>query len=183
MTDVRNYHAEDELKDGRPVTIRAMRAADLADVLAAFRALDEEAIYTRFFTYKKALSDTELKQITDVDFDRVVALIITTNTDGLETLVGGGRYVSGDEPGPARSAELAFLTGNDYRRRGVASLILKHLIRIGREAGLSKFEADVLAQNQAMLSVFRKSGLPISTRADGGVQHVTLDLTGEKSEN
>ena len=72
------------------------------------------------------------------------------------------------------------MTGNDYRGRGVASLILKHLIRIGREAGLSKFEAVVLAQNQAMLSVFRKSGLPISFRADGGVQHVTLDLTGEK---
>ena len=98
MTDVRNYHVEDELKDGLPVTIRAVRADDWAGISAAFKSLDAEAIYTRFFTYKKTLSDAELKQITDVDFDRVVALIVTTDADGLETLVGGGRYVAATSP-------------------------------------------------------------------------------------
>lgn len=182
MIDVRNYCAAELLKDGTPVTVRAIRPDDWSGVLAAFKALDQDSIYTRFFTYKKSLSDTELKQITEVDFDHVVALIATTRAGSEETLVGGGRYAVSDEPGPERSAELAFLTGADYRGRGAASLILKKLIEIGREAGLSTFDALVLTQNEPMLSVFRRCGLPMTLDHDGSVVHVALSLdTGGRS--
>jgi hypothetical protein len=54
---------------------------------------------------------------------------------------------------------------------------LEHLAVIGRERGLLLFEADVLAENQAMLAVFRRSGLPMKKRAEGNVIHVRLSLT------
>jgi hypothetical protein len=54
--------------------------------------------------------------------------------------------------------------------------LLRHLFRLGRKANLSRLEADVLAENQSMLSVFRRSGLPVAQRREGSVVHVTLSL-------
>lgn len=173
MDDPRNYEAADRLKDGTPVVVRAIRHDDGVAILAAFKSLDPQSIYTRFFTAKKALTDTELKQITDVDFDRVVALVIALAEKGGERPIGGGRYFA-DVPG--KCAELAFVTDESFRGRGIASIVLRHLARIGRDQGVARFEADVLAQNQPMLAVFRHSGLPTSERPEGSTVHVTLSL-------
>jgi hypothetical protein len=42
---------------------------------------------------------------------------------------------------------------------------------------VSCFEADVLAENQAMLAVFTRSGLPIKKSLEEGAIHVTLSLS------
>jgi GNAT superfamily N-acetyltransferase len=170
-----NYFACDKLKDGTKVTVRAIRNDDGPAILEAFSQLDAESIYRRFFSPKKELSDAELKQLTDVDVQRVTALVATMQQDGVEMLLGGGRFATegGDHP---KSAELAFLTAAAHRGRGIASLLLRHLTVLGREVGLSWLEADVLAENQSMLNVFRRSELPLAQRREGSVVHVTLSL-------
>jgi RimJ/RimL family protein N-acetyltransferase len=175
VVDPRNYLARETLKDGTEVNVRAIRADDGPRILDAFEMLDRESIYRRFFSPKKELSDAELKQLTEVDFGKVSALVVTTQRDGVETLLGGGRYAveAGDRP---QSAELAFLTGGAYRGQGIASLLLRHLTLLAREVGLSRLEADVLAENQSMLNVFRRSGWPLTQRREGNVVHVTLAL-------
>jgi RimJ/RimL family protein N-acetyltransferase len=174
MLDVRNYTASEILRDGTPVTVRAIRRDDSGRILAAFDRLDRESVYTRFFTYKKDLTDAEFRNLTDVDFDHVVALVVTARQG--DTFIGGGRYCSESTPRVARAAELAFITADDYRGRGIASLVLKHLVLIGRDQGLLRLEADVLAQNQAMLAVFRGSGLTMKEKGEGNVVHVVLCL-------
>ena len=176
MIDAQNYVADERLKDRTPVTIRAIRGDDKHRILAAFKDLDRESIYTRFFAYKKALTDTELADITEVDFDHVVALVVTTGAGEEEKLIGGGRFYSDINLHGSRCAELAFLTADDYRGRGVAGLVLRHLIRIAPHKGVSRFEADVLAQNKAMLRVFRQAGLSMDVLPEGSVLHVTLVL-------
>jgi hypothetical protein len=47
---------------------------------------------------------------------------------------------------------------------------------MAREAGLSRFEADVLTDNEQMLNVFRRSGLQMTQQREGNVVHVTLSL-------
>jgi RimJ/RimL family protein N-acetyltransferase len=174
--DARHYLAGEILKDGTAIAIRAIRPDDSGRLLEAFAHLDRQSIYTRFFSHKAGLTDAELKQYTDVDFDRVVALVATLGTGDGQTLIAGGRYVCDDAQPAARSAEIAFTTEEDYQGRGLASLLLAHLIRIARQMGVSRFEAYVLAENQAMLAVFRRSGLPMHVRHESGVAHVTLVL-------
>jgi GNAT superfamily N-acetyltransferase len=174
VNNPRNYIVTDTLKDGTTVTIRAIRRDDSGKVLEAFTNLDRESIYTRFFSYKRQLTETELRQITDVDFDHVVALVVTTRTRDGETIIAEGRYVTDDAPRSCRSAEVAFTTEEEYQGRGIARLLLRHLVRIARENGVSRLEADVLAGNQPMLTVFRRSGLPMQQRSEDGVLHVTL---------
>jgi len=48
MADPRNYYAQETLKDGTPVTFRAIRKDDKESIHNAFRALDREAVYRRF---------------------------------------------------------------------------------------------------------------------------------------
>ena len=77
MIDVRNYSAEETLKNGTAVRIRCVRADDKKRISEAFRNLETESIYKRFFQYKKALTDEELKAATEVDFENEVALMVT----------------------------------------------------------------------------------------------------------
>ena len=71
-------------------------------------------------------------------------------------------------------AEVAFAIIDAYQGLGIGSALMRHLATLGREAGLRELIAEVLAENVPMLSVFERSGLPISTRREGPVVHVTL---------
>jgi len=52
--DARNYSVEETLKNGTAVRIRGVRADDKKRISEAFRNLENESIYKRFFQYKKA---------------------------------------------------------------------------------------------------------------------------------
>ena len=82
---------------------------------------------------KKELTDAELAQLTDVDFSRVVALLVTKQTGEGEVLMGGGRYAADNRR--FRQAEIAFVTDGNYRGLGIASHILRHLVRIAQDSG------------------------------------------------
>jgi len=181
MADPQNYYVQEALKDGTPVTIRAIRKDDKESIRNAFRALDREAVYRRFFSQNEDPTDAELEQVTDVDFRQVVALVATVSqADGKEIVIGDGRYVADKGEQPER-AELAFIIAEPYRGRGIASLLLRHLACIGQDAGLSAFEADMLAHNAPMLAVFQHSGLPICRRRERDVIHVTLSLPSSRA--
>jgi RimJ/RimL family protein N-acetyltransferase len=174
MVDPNDYLERETLKDGTKVIVRAIRPGDAPSILEAFSKLDSESVYRRFFSPKKELSASELEQLTAVDFERVMALVVTAESPNGETVIAGGRFAV--EPVDPKCAELAFLTATTHRGRGIASLLLRHLVRLARETGLSRFEADVLAENAAMLNVFRRSGLPMTQRREGSVIHLTLSL-------
>jgi GNAT superfamily N-acetyltransferase len=168
------------LPNGTSILIRAVRQDDKERLRAAFDELERGSIYTRFFGYKKRLTEAELEQTTNVDFDRVVALWATTGSGGAEIIIGGGRYVRSTESASRPGAEVAFLVEEDYHGQGIASCLLEHLVPIGRCKGLVQFDADVLSVNRPMLAVFERSGLPMQQQQAQGVIHVTLALDGGK---
>ncbi len=176
MNDPRHYFVTDTLKNGTTVTIRAIRPEDKTRLVSAFENLDRESVYTRFFQYVKELTDQDLKRATEIDFDREVALVVTANLGGEETIIGTGRYVVFEEADARRSAEVAFIVEEDYQGLGVASRIFRHLVQIGGQNNVARFTADVLAGNQAMLGVFANSGLPMKQQREGTVVHITLQL-------
>jgi GNAT superfamily N-acetyltransferase len=161
------------------VKIRAIRPDDKQRLVAAFKNLDPESVYTRFFHHKKMLSDAELKAATELDFERAVALVMTIGGGENETIIAGGRYVVIDEAGASRSAEVAFTVEEDYHRQGIARILLQDLAAIARERGLDHFVAEVLPENTGMLTVFSRCGLPIKTEHGGDAVHVTLSLGGD----
>jgi GNAT superfamily N-acetyltransferase len=164
-----------------PVKVRSIRPDDQKRLVTAFKNLDPESIYTRFFYHKKVLTDEELKAATEIDFECVVALVVTTGEGEQEAIIGAGRYAVIDEFAPSRDAEVAFTVEEDFHRQGIARILLQHLASIARSKGLSRFVAEVLPENRGMLTVFSKSGLPMQTAHGGDAVHVTLALSGVKS--
>jgi len=176
MADPRDFSSAETLRNGLGVTIRHLRADDRERMAKAVRQLDRQSIYTRLFSYRNELTDAGLDRIMRVDPGREVALVVTTGSGEDAIVIGSGRYVVSNPEDEERTAEVAFVVEEDYQGLGIASRLMQHFARIAREQGIAVLEADVLAENKSMLSVFARSALPMATRRDGGVVHVTLAL-------
>jgi RimJ/RimL family protein N-acetyltransferase len=181
MIDAANYNQVETLKNGAVVRVRSIRADDKNRISEAFRNLETESVYTRFFQHKKTLTDAELKTATEVDFENVVALVVTIGEGESETIIGAGRYAAFEDATAQRTAEVAFTVEEDYHGQGMAGLLLRHLTFIAVQKGESQFEAEVLPENKAMLAVFSRSGLPMKKAFGSDAVHVTLSLTGAVS--
>ncbi len=169
-----DYSVVETTRDGRRVEIRALRPADRADLLAAFERTSEESRYRRFFAPKRTFSEQEIAYYLNVDFVSHVALVAVLEDGGRPVIVGGGRYIVS---GPGH-AEVAFAVDDAYQGQGIASALLRHLVKIARTARLTELRAEVLPDNTPMLAVFARSGLPMQQQRDSGVVHVTLTLEG-----
>lgn len=179
--DLKNFTHSDQLKNGLPVTIRSVRPDDKERIKEAFSELEAETIYTRFFQFKTHLTDEELKRATEVDFDAEVALVVTIQGEDDEIIIGGSRYsVLRSAGGGPKSAEVAFTVEEDYHGQGIASRLFNHMINIARQRGIDHFEAEVLPGNNAMLTVFKRSGLPLTKRLEDGAIHLSMSLHGEE---
>jgi len=171
------------LRNGVPVSVRPLRPDDRERIAKAFGKLDRESIYTRVFSYKGQLSEAELDRIVNVDPRREVALVVTTGVGDDEAIIGGGAYTVIASKDGVPSAEVSFTIEEDYQGQGLAGIFMQLLTEIGRERGIQRFEAEVLAGNPAMLAVFQHSGLPMTRRTDDGVVHVEMDLRVSATPN
>ena len=176
--DARNYSAHEVLRDGASIRIRAIRADDKDRLLDHFRHLSQDSIYHRFFGLKRSLTPLELVRLTELDFKTHVALVATLRADGDERFIGVGRYISSE----SGRAEVAFVVLDEHQGRGIGTLLLEHLGRIARAAGISEFQADVLGDNNRMLEVFAKSGFRAKRSIEGGVVHLSFP-TGETEQS
>jgi RimJ/RimL family protein N-acetyltransferase len=174
--EISRYSVVERLKDQRSVTIRAVRPSDKGLIIEALRGLSADSIYFRLFASKKEFTDADLKEITEVDFLNVVALVAVLEQNGSDHIVGEARYIRSGEAGTMQKAEVALLVVDAFHGLGIATLLLKHLIAIGREAGITHFEAEVLRSNQAMLAILARSGFPVVMTATRDFVHAVMDL-------
>ena len=166
------YSAREQLRDGRPIEIRALRPTDEAGMLDAINHTNAELLRRRFFVTKREFSDKEKAFFLNADFVKHVALVAEIDEDGRRTIVGGGRYIV-TEPG---RAEIAFVVIDAYQRLGLGTLLMRHLAVLARSAGLKEVIADVLPENAAMRKVFSKFGFQTRRGLDPQVVHLVLTL-------
>ena len=171
MANLAAYLAKETLKDGSEVTIRVMRPDDKDRLVKAFLHLRPQTIRTRFFYPKKTLSVDDVRWLDEISHGNHVGLVATVPNGRDELIIGEGSYaVLGS------TAEVGFTVVEPWQGRGIASRLLQHLAGIARDQRIVAFEADVLQENAPMLAVFRRSGLPMTTRYADGLVHVTLGL-------
>lgn len=175
-TRLRDFAMTEQLRDGTPVTVRAVRPDDKARITATFRNLEPASIYARFFQHKTELTEGDLQKFTELDFDKEVRLVVTTGQGEHETIIGTSGYSAYQDANGQWSAEIAFMVEEGYQGQGIASSLLRHLAAIGRTRGIAQFRATVLLDNAAMLAVFSRSGLPMQTERDLETLDVTLTL-------
>jgi acetyl coenzyme A synthetase (ADP forming)-like protein len=171
LSDASRYQAEEILRDGGSIHIRAIRPDDKPRLIDHFQRLSQRSVYFRFFGVKKRLTDEELRRFTEPDFVHHVGLVATLREAEGERIIGVGRYMTRDTD---HRAEVAFAVADEHQGRGIGTLLLEHLAPLARANGVTEFEADVLGENNNMLQVFAKSGFVSRRSVEDGVVHVTF---------
>lgn len=166
------YRVTEILRDGGRLEVRALKPQDRDGLLAAAGRSSGETLALRFFSPKRGFTEKEIAFYTNVDFVSHVALVAIVEQAGTPLIVGGGRYIVA-QPG---RAEIAFTVEDAHQGRGIASLLLRHLTKIARAAGLTELFAEVLPDNAPMLKVFERSGLPMTRKRERDAVHVILRL-------
>jgi RimJ/RimL family protein N-acetyltransferase len=172
MPDPADFSVIEILRNGRKVKIRALRPQDRLDLEAAISRMSDESLYRRFFGSKHEFTEKEVAYFLNIDFVNHVALVIVADENCEEAIVGGGRYVV-VEPG---RAEMAFAVIDEYQGQGLGAALMRELVAVARQGGISELIAEVLAANAAMLKVFDRSGFKMTAKREGSVVHVTLTL-------
>jgi RimJ/RimL family protein N-acetyltransferase len=167
-----DYTAMERLRDGRTIEIRALRPDDREDMLAAIDRTSPRSLQRRFFVPKRGFSEIELAFFMNIDFENHVALVAQIDEDGRQSIVAGGRYIVA-QPG---QAEMAFVVVDAYQGQGIATLLMRQLADLARDAGLQELIAEVLPENTAMLKLFKKFGFQPGPRRDPQVIHLALQL-------
>ncbi|MGJ7529932.1 N-acetyltransferase family protein [Variovorax sp. GB1P17] len=169
--DYPSHLVEDwQLSDGTSVRIRPIRAEDF-DMHSAFVAgLSNETGFHRLLSPRKPQPD-ELWRMTHIDYDRELALIATTEVDGTEQQMGVVRYVRGDTPETAATAEFAVVIADAWQHHGVAAKLMRKLIDAAAEAGVKQLSDITLYDNMGMLALARKLGFKL--QRDPGNPNVT----------
>lgn len=164
--------SDEVLKDGTRVHLRPIRQDEAPRLLELYDRLSPESLYFRFF----AVPDKDrgkAEYLAHVDYVNRYALV----AEVAHTLAGVARWER-DLANPSH-AEVAFTIADDLQGRGLGSLLFRRLASLARARGISTFEAEVLPENEKMLRVFARSGLPQTSRTDGSALHLAIALGDE----
>ena len=162
------WEADVVLRDGRPVHIRPIRPDDAPALQRFHHGLSSQTVYFRYFAPRPELSDEDLHRMTTIDYADRMAFVVQSHGE----IIGEGGYDRIDDT----SAEVAFVINDRHQGRGIGSVLLEHLVAVGRERGVERFVAEVLPQNTKMLATFTQAGFQVARAYDEGVVSVSFDL-------
>ncbi|PXY19552.1 bifunctional GNAT family N-acetyltransferase/acetate--CoA ligase family protein [Prauserella muralis] len=164
----RHWEADVLLSDGGTVHLRPVVPTDADGLVALHGRLSERTRYLRYFGAYPRIPARDLERFSTVDHHDRVAFVALLGDD----VVAVGRYERLDES----SAEVAFVVDDAHQGRGLGSILLEHLAAAASESGLRRFVAEVLAENSAMIRVFRDAGYQVSRAFEEGVVHLEFDI-------
>ena len=158
------------LADGTTVEVREAGPEDFDAVLAMHEAMAPGNIYLRFFSYSRRSAETEARRICRDPAPGNAALLALRDGE----LLGVASYA--ELIGHPGQAEVAFAVADHMHHKGIATLLLEHLISLARSRQITTFTAKTLTENTAMLKVFADAGLPVQRHFADEVFELTFPL-------
>jgi succinyl-CoA synthetase alpha subunit/RimJ/RimL family protein N-acetyltransferase len=163
------------LADGSTVEIREARAEDAKAVRQMHANLSADNTYFRFFSLSPGAPEREAQRVCRPPGLDHVALLASLSGQ----LVGVASYEPTRVPD---RAEIAFAVADEMHGRGVATLLLEHLVSLAKQRNLTAFEAETLPDNYAMQRVFAAAGLPMERHFVDGAVELTFPLPATDSD-
>src|SRR5215475_11952306 len=157
------------LADGSTVEIRDAAPDDSADVREMHARMSPDNSYLRFFSLSAVAPEREAERLCRPAGSDHAALLARLEGE----LVGVASYEPTSRPGVG---EIAFAVRDDMHGRGVATLLLEHLVSLARQRGLTAFAGETLPENTGMQRVFADAGLPVERHYADGAIEVTIPL-------
>jgi acetyltransferase len=168
----RELESTERLRDGAVVRLRPIRPEDEPLLQDLASHMSPQDLRLRFFTAMKGLSHQLAARLTQIDYDREMALI-ALEADA-DQVLGVSRFAADPDN---RQAEYAVEVRSDWKGRGLGYLLMKRLIDLARQRRIGELVGEVLRENTAMLQMCRALGFRIRADAkDPGLVRVTKPL-------
>ena len=177
----RRYVSPWTASDGTEFLIRPIRPEDEPLMIRLHEELSDETVSARYFTYMKLSQRTaheRLTRICFIDYDREMALVATApDPDGGESrIVAVGRL---SKAHGRNEAEFAILVSDAWQKHGLGGELLRRLVAVGRDDGLDRIFAEMLASNTGMRRTSEAAGFHVRSHPDdASVALAELALNG-----
>jgi acetyl coenzyme A synthetase (ADP forming)-like protein len=157
------------LRTGRTLRLRPVRHGDREPLIRFYAQLSRKALHSRFFSARtpEAAADSSPA---DVDYRHDFGIV---GEMAGEIVAVAHYFASPNHPG---IAEVAFAIRDDMQGCGIGTRLLEKLADVARSNDITRFEAETLAENRAMLDVFLNSGFEVVSRSADGVVRVTFPI-------
>jgi GNAT superfamily N-acetyltransferase len=173
-TNLASYQNSETLSDGQTIRLRAIRPSDREMLREEFLKLSKATVRDRFFSVKMDLTAKELTYFTEVDFNHHVALVAELESEASYVPVAVGRLVRNS--GEPDHCEIAITVTDSMQGLGIGKIMLDHLIECARQLGVRHMDASVMADNNRMMRLIRKTGLPFKTSLQDGINTISVSL-------
>ena len=163
------------LADGTTVEIRPAGPDDFDAVKAMHEAMSPNNAYMRFFNLSRRAAEAEARRTCRKPGPDRGALLALCGGE----LVGVASFCVTESPAQAsgeRAAEIAFAVADHMHHRGIATLLLEHLVSLASSHQITTFTAETLTENKPMQDVFAAAGLPVKRHYADGVFQMTFPL-------
>ena len=167
------YETEVLLKDGSRILLRPIKREDTERWLAFVNGLSNYTKYLRFHHVPKKMGPEDAARFCTVDYTNTFTFVAEVLKEHRKDFVAIGRYIRLPNK---HSAEAAFVIDDVYHGKGIGTKLMEWLANVARDNGINRFEAEVLAENEQMMTVFRDYGFHITSELEEGVYHVTVPI-------
>jgi GNAT superfamily N-acetyltransferase len=140
-------HFTEKLHDGSHVIVRPLRKSDAALERAFIKRLSPESQRLRFLGLMNEPSDEMIRKLTDIDYRKDMAFVALVHRDNEKREIGVSRYsVSAD----GQSCECAVAVDDEWHKKGLGSMLMRHLIDVARARGIRTMTSLDAATNWQM---------------------------------
>jgi GNAT superfamily N-acetyltransferase len=144
------------LRDGTRILVRPILPEDRERLREGFARLSAQSRYRRFLTPLEHLSDQQVRDLTEIDYDDHMAWVAVDPSRPALPGLGVARYVRlAEEPAVAEAAVTVL---DEYQGRGIGTVLLRLLAGSAREHGIRSFRGYVLAENTPMMDILHDLG-------------------------
>ncbi|OHV11911.1 GNAT family N-acetyltransferase [Kushneria phosphatilytica] len=168
------------LRNGWQVMLRPVRGED-AELIREFHThLSEESIRYRYFHHKATLSERELAELTQLNYDRQMAFLAEYHSPESEKRMLGISRVWND-PDNIRT-EFAIIIRDDLQGLGLGQLLMEKLIAYCRSVGTLEMVGQVRADNRGMRHLVEKLGFRVRLIPEEQMLELSLRLNEPRSD-
>jgi acetyltransferase len=163
------------LSGGQTLALRPIKPEDEPAFQALFSRLSRDEIRFRFLNAMKMLTHTLAARLTQIDYDREMALVLCEPDSQKEPMLYGVVRIAAD-PDNER-AEFAILLQGDMTGLGLGPMLLRRIIQYAKSRGIREIFGEVLAENKPMLRLCEAFGFSKKRGLnDADIVTVTLPL-------
>ncbi len=166
------------LPDGRELLLRPILPEDEPPLRAMVRRVPAEDLRLRFFQPIRELSHDMAARLTQIDYAREMALVITDPGIPGEAAIWGVVRMTADPD--LETAEYAIIVDRKMTGLGLGPMLMRRIIDYAQDVGIKELFGEVLRENRSMLKLNRALGFAVKTTVDDPtVLHVSLKLNEE----